>query len=572
MRRYSFMLLCFVVLTTCLPTQAQKIAAAKAAKGSGDMAPNHIVKVDMPFTDQMADQAGLDKNKPQLSSDGVQGSGGLASTECLLAETIANETFDNRDHDQTIKDKDIERFCEKAVASDTQGMRETVRSALDEHTSTELNAPIEDVVIHLVRWDDAASPQGAWYHYHRSEGGWSGRVLGSPDPVSELNEILGTKNVAFLAIHLNIDDSCKIQYKIEAKHTTPLNQQDTLLLIQTAVALLSKSGAGGANPQSNGKLAQALDGTATGLIIHSIAPNPTPTPTPTPSPTIGVWGGTLILSLPDLPASVTFSGALQGKVQADAGGHLVRSGFSVSNTCATATAGVAASGTTDANTGNSGPGAIPSSDPMVQNGKPHFLLADLSSIVEDKADKKNTAPANNGATAPSTGTADSPTFTATVLNEGLHHWDVSIGMPVTSYKDYQYQSDSQLVVPKKASDVKPYALLDLYPLAADLQLATQKTRFSFTPPKFSFGIPIGNQPFNSPFFGVGFGVLSKWIRFSPAVGIRYQKEFRTRTLALGATASPGQLKLDQYSKRVAKLQVMVTFSVNDARKVLGLAK
>src|SRR6266852_3779410 len=99
MRRYSFMLLCFVVLTTCLPTQAQKIAgAAKAAKGSGDMAPSHIVKVDTPFTEEMGNRAMLDKNDPQLSPDGVQGSEGLASTECLLAETIANKTFDNRDH------------------------------------------------------------------------------------------------------------------------------------------------------------------------------------------------------------------------------------------------------------------------------------------------------------------------------------------------------------------------------------------------------------------------------------------------------------------------------------------
>ena len=571
MHRYNFILLYLVVLTTCLSAQVQKnTGTARAAKGAKDTTPNHPVEIDNPFTDEMANQAMLDKNNPQLSPDGVPGSEGLASTECLLAETVANKTFDNRNHDEGIKDKDIKRFCEQAVASKSRAMRKAVQSLLNEHTNTELEAPIDDAVIHLVRWDNAASPQGVWYHYHRSEGSWRGHVFGSPSSVSELTEILGTKNVAFLAVHLNIDDSCKIQYNIEAKHTTPLNQQDFLLLIQTAVAVLSSSGAGGANPPSKGKLPLALDGTAVGLISHSIAPNPKPTPTP--SPTIGVWGGTLILSLPDLPASVTFSGALQGKVHADAVGHLVKSGFSVNNTCAAATAALAPSRTTDANTENTSSGTTPSSDPVVQNGKPHFLLAGLSSVVEDKADKKNVVPANNGAIDPSTGTGDSPTFTKTVLNEGLHHWDVSIGMPVTGYKNYQYQSDSQLIVPKKTSDVKPYALLDLYPLAADLQLATQKTTFSFTPPKFSFGIPIGNQPFNKPFFGAGFGILSKWIRFSPVVGIRYQKEFRTRTLTLGAPASPGQLKLDQYSKRVAKLQVMVTFSVNDARKVLGLAK
>src|SRR5712692_4083013 len=118
-----------------------------------------------------------------------------------------------------------------------------------------------------------------------------------------------------------------------AKHTTPLNQQNALLLFQTAIALLSKSGAGAANLKSKDTAAAGLEA----LIIN-----------PTPNPKIGIWGGTLILSLPDLPASVTFSGALQGKVHTvDPTGQLAKSGFSTENTCAAATNAQASSGTTD---------------------------------------------------------------------------------------------------------------------------------------------------------------------------------------------------------------------------------
>jgi hypothetical protein len=149
-------------------------------------------------------------------------------------------------------------------------------------------------------------------------------------------------------------------------------------------------------------------------------------------------------------------------------------------------------------------------------------------------------------------------------NEGLHRWDVSIGMPVTSYKNVVYNADTGVVTPKANDKITPYAFFDLYPYRADIK----KQDGGFVGFKFEFGIPIGNQPLNHPFMGGALNVSLLGIRFSPFAGIQYQKEFRPATLAPGSPSTPAALNNDLKSKRVSKLMIGLNFSVKDAVSLL----
>ena len=84
------------------------------------------------------------------------------------------------------------------------------------------------------------------------------------------------------------------------------------------------------------------------------------------------------------------------------------------------------------------------------------------------------------------------------------------------------------------------------------------------------GIPLSNQPLQKPFVGGGFTFAIKSFRFQPLVGVRIQKETRTSTLTPGSPGNGAQLTNDLRSEWHAKLQVMIGFSIADARKVLGL--
>jgi hypothetical protein len=138
-------------------------------------------------------------------------------------------------------------------------------------------------------------------------------------------------------------------------------------------------------------------------------------------------------------------------------------------------------------------------------------------------------------------------------------------MPVTSFNQLKYDSTNNLVVLKKTNDIKPYALFDFYPAGADLRAKNYISMF-----KLSAGIPMSSQPLQKPFVGTGLIIGIKSFRFQPMVGLRIEKDQRTTTLAPGSSANQAQLTDDLRYQWHAKLQVMIGFSVADARKVLGL--
>jgi hypothetical protein len=120
-------------------------------------------------------------------------------------------------------------------------------------------------------------------------------------------------------------------------------------------------------------------------------------------------------------------------------------------------------------------------------------------------------------------------------------------------------------VPKKTNNIKPYALFDFFLGSADL-----RAKNYLSPLMLTGGIPMDSKPLQRPFVGTGFIVGIKSFRFQPLIGLRIEKDQRTTTLAPGSTANQAQLTNDLRYSWHAKLQVMIGFSIGDAKKVLGL--
>lgn len=514
-------LLCFVafVIFACtLPnafgqTQGTGLRAAKKSSGAS----THVtISVDQPFTQEMADNAGLKPDKPDLSSDGVRSEGNLASSECLLAETLIAKT-------NQISDEKVADFCNAAKKADNAQKVKALKSSLEEHAGT----PIDDALIHIVSWNKGKA-DGAWYQYNR-HGGWSGKLVpfSRGDGVSSIDHLLGHRNVAFLAIHLGIDGSCGISYDIKAQHVTPLNLQDLSDLIKLATDYLTKQPSGKANPSVK-----------------------------TESTQIGVWGGETILQLPSLPASITLTPTIDKSVTAKpADKSKDVNTFQISTTCSNKDAGPqGAEGEARSTTGTS----------LTRSWSANFVRWTPLSF-HPKVQSLGVSGSPVGNTDPPTSKDPLSGMGQTVVNEGIYWWDVSVAMQVSSYKNLKFDSQNNLIVLKKTDDIKPYALLDIYPGGADLRAKNGISMLGlFT------GIPIGNQPLQKPFAGTGFTLGIKSFRFQPIVGVRVQKERRPSTLTPGSAGNSAQLTNDLHSEWHAKLQVMIGFSIGDARKVLGL--
>ncbi len=401
-----------------------------------------------------------------------------------------------------------------------------VKLGLEEHAKTQ----IDDALIHLVVWDGAKhTPQGQWYHYERHGGKWSGSLFSFEDKsaVRALDYVLGHGNVAFLAIHLGIDDSCGITYEIEAKHTSGINRKDLADLFQLVKDYYGKG--------------------TTSAAKNAAERSKTPPP---PGPYVGIWGGETLLRLPKLPASISIKPST-AKTVGDASGRI---DWSVKTGCKAEQA---------TKTGKQNE-AGRSRNPMPQSH------AQLRAAVAWGNEINPVEPvAAQGATKASDSTEKSKDplgeMGVDVPNEGPHWWDVSVALPVTSYNKLKFDSQNNFVTVKNTNDIKPYGLVDLYIPPANLQ-----AKKALSPPRLSAGLPMASKPLQQPFVGGGFTLAIGSFRFSPLVGIRIQKEQRTTTLTAGAPANGAQLTNDLHSEWHAKLQVMIGFSIQDARKALGL--
>jgi hypothetical protein len=544
---------------------------------------NPKISINNKFTADMAASAGLDPANPSLSTDGLHsgndGGQQLASSECLLAETLVQQANAKvtqhlvAEYCATTKSNKAEQFEAAFLPEDKPG---TV---------------MDEALIHIVKWD-GGQWTGTWYQYERHKGNGTGVLLSlsGNDPVSSPpDHLLAKGGVGFLAIHLNIDDSCDVSYSIKSTHTRPLNQQDVSALISLAESYYTKQK--GASKEGERPL---------------IA-----------SPGVGIWGGQLILSLAKMPASIVFTPSVKTGASVRGGANQKTEAWQVDNTC-TPKAG-------DSNPAKKAAETLPKSiskaehsgEPVANANSGHMILTaqpviSASSDVEGREEepleiqgketgsqtnngsgtssnetsgpqtknekdssaknqgKEPSSQADNGSGTSGNDTSGSQTKNTkdssannslsgavlTVPDEGLHWWDISVAMPVTSYNKLTYSSQNSLIEVKNTNDIRPYALFDTYLGHADLRM---KSAISY--PMIAAGIPMGSQPLQAPFVGTGFIVAFKSFRIQPLVGLRVEKDKRTTALT-----PPGNF----YYEWHAKLQVMLGFSISDAKKVLGI--
>jgi hypothetical protein len=512
------------------------------------------VAIAQHYMKDMAAQANLDISKPQLSTDGFlsQEDKPLASSECLIAQTLLGP-----DGNRGLDASQVDSLCRSLdIATPAQPENyQTISKA------TQKGPTIDYALIHIVKWTagqgGSVSPvaAGNWYLFDRGSNRESGslipwRNVAGVSPVTATTHLLGSKNVAFLAIQLGIDDTCGISYGLTSTHTTPLNQKDVANLIQTAVSVFG----------ANSKTTTPSKRTSTSLSNNSPAPPPTPAFSKTLSSSVwvGIWGGEVIVQQDRLPADLALTPTMTGTVRAFGNGETKKTGVddSVVATCSPVPKiqGPVLSETTSS------------------ASRPNFQLASYSrsEVTEQQAgqgpmfsaaaDPDPVAPNTAAANAGNKGSKDSLSGQSqTVANEPTHHWDVSVAMPVTTYKSLKYDSTDNLLVPKTTSSLNPYALFDIYPVAVDLAAYSSKG-IAVSLPKFAFGIPIADQPLQKPFVGTGFVGSVRSFHFQPIVGLHIQREVRANSPTSTLT----------HTEWHAKLQVMVGFSILDAKKVLGI--
>src|SRR5260221_11624248 len=124
--RMLLLLMVFVISACALRNASGQTPgpALKAAKKSSGASTHATIRVDQPFTQDMAARAGLNPSKPELSSDGVRLAENLASSECLLAETLIAKG-------NQLTDKEVEDFCKDAKKADTAQKVDAVKSSLE---------------------------------------------------------------------------------------------------------------------------------------------------------------------------------------------------------------------------------------------------------------------------------------------------------------------------------------------------------------------------------------------------------------------------------------------------------
>jgi len=154
-------------------------------------------------------------------------------------------------------------------------------------------------------------------------------------------------------------------------------------------------------------------------------------------------------------------------------------------------------------------------------------------------------------------------FTRTYDNEGRYRWDVSIGLPVKTFKELQFNSDGGRVTTAKKDRQNAYGFLNIFPVPVDT-----KGEAFLTIPHGIVGLPLASKPLHHPFLGIGTGVFKSPIKFNVFAGVIFHRERVPRTLAEGAAATPDQLEGDLRTRWVRKFTFGVNFPIGQIKDAL----
>jgi len=154
-------------------------------------------------------------------------------------------------------------------------------------------------------------------------------------------------------------------------------------------------------------------------------------------------------------------------------------------------------------------------------------------------------------------------YTRTYDNEGRYRWDVSVGLPVKTFKELQFNSEGGRVTTSAKDRQNAYGFLNIFPVPVD----TKGDAF-LTIPHGIVGLPLASKPLHHPFVGIGTGVFKSPIKFNVFAGVTFHRERVPRTLGEGAIATPGQLEADLRTRWVRKFTWGINFPIGQIKDAL----
>ncbi len=485
-------------------TESKTPPAADMAEGTGDASDKQDVSANCLMISTDGVRFGtMSFSNPQLAKTPTAVNGNLANPDGLVQQTLkaTQETYP------------LDIDCPQSMKANQTSENANV-----------VAAP-EYVIFHVVKWNgihSQAIKTSRYYLFDRR----TGRdprfpALRFHPHVSNNLRVFGSKNIAFVALHFGIDNSCDIHYSIAAKSKTSIPLSELQNLLQYAAKTF-------------------------GYTLP--APPKGPGVEKAPPFIVGVYGAAMLAGIQSLPADLQIDGDLAGtaKPQKPTDTDDLRWGPNVSVGC---------------------PVAAKNSNAKAQGGDQGQTDKSSSYTPGTQANQTlNSTQADGGDTAQSNqDTQPKSAFSQTIDDEGLYHWDVSVGIPVSGRKEVSYSAADNTVRRDVTTREDAYAVFHVFPFAVDL-----KTKGAFMGPSIVAGIPVANRPFNNPIAGVSpFGLNLFGLRFFPWAAALFERNFRPSTLTIGDSATPSALKSDLKPQRNVRLMIGISFSVKDAQSILS---
>jgi hypothetical protein len=155
------------------------------------------------------------------------------------------------------------------------------------------------------------------------------------------------------------------------------------------------------------------------------------------------------------------------------------------------------------------------------------------------------------------------------INEGRYHWDVSVGLPLKSFSEVQYDASSGVVTAKKTERQNAYGLLNLFLKPKGVDLSDES---AFKTLHFVVGVPISGKPLDRPMVGLGMGFYKTKIKFNIFAGPVFNRVREPRTLQTGDVATDAALQSDLRTRWVTKFIFGINMPVRQFVKALGGSK
>jgi hypothetical protein len=391
---------------------------------------------------------------------------------------------------------------------------------------------VQYLLVHVVHWQVKDSvytyttADSQWYIFNISDKKEAHRQFPFTFHryVSSDLRMFGSSNAFFLAIHMapagqyaDFKKTVKIMYKLKVQKIEPANVQDF----------------------------KALVGVVTG-VVPAIAK--TLKEASETAPYDGIYGFSRVTGLANLPVQIT--AAMDAARSSNAS---VQQADPVGGTTQTTT--------------------TESKQPKINSSKQPKNDAATKDRDTSSNPPSTGCPDQNQASSPGknqTSSFGDCSETATVQDEGLYSWDVSVGVPFKSYKDLQVSNGS--VTTATVSRQTAYGFLVWAPFKEDVVSPP-----SLGIPHILVGVPFTGKVLDSPFFGLGEtinfaklpGIGNSISKLASNLSVRFYAGLSENKLFSPASTPDGTPP----SRWVGKLQYGIEFSIRDvASKLSGSSK